>query len=481
MNPQLRNALVSTALAGLSVWVAINLAQGDYFVPALVTTIALGFAISRLSRLDIDAVFVGLVIIGYLIGCRGFAQLSLVPGLPLLPAEAALSLAVSWRIIRIAFEKRLPWSGDAMDWVLLVWLILGTARVIFDVPRHGFLAVRDYAIVYYALLYFIVRHMSRDASARRYLLGCVVVGVAGLTIVFPLVELFPDFFRRQLVLRQVPLIYYKDDIVQTFFAAGGVLLFHLAHGRWGFVAKPLAAAIFVAALVSDVRAAFVGGIVALVALAATGHWRFAALQMGLAMLGLGLLGVAGLGLGNARAERELENISSRIATITQIDTLQVRQTNKGYKVDNNRFRLVWWRTVATDVWNKNPVFGLGFGHDLSATFLREYDQELGEEFVARSPHSVAVSALGRLGFAGLGVWLAFGVVFVQRAWRGLGQGDCKAAGLWGALIVVATSSLFGVVLEGPMGAVPFWVLLGLAASHSAQTTPEAESPANSGS
>lgn len=475
MNPQLRNILFATALAGLSVWVAIDLAQGDYFMPALVSTIALGFAISRITRLEIDTVFVGFVVIGYLVGCRGFAQLSLVPGLPLLPAEAALGLALTWRVIRTAFEKKLPWSGNAMDWVLLVWVILGTARVVFDVPRHGILAVRDYAMVYYALFYFVVRHMAREAPARRYLLGCVVVGVVGLAIVFPLAELFPDFFRRQLVLGQAPLIYYKDDIVQTFFAAGGILLFHLARGRRAFVAGPLATAIFVAALISDVRAAFVGGIVALAALAATGHWRFTALQTGIAVLGLGLLGVAGLGLGNARAERELEDIFARIATIAQIDTLQARQANKGYKVDNNRFRLVWWRTVATDVWNQNPVFGLGFGHDLSATFLREYDQELGEEFVARSPHSVAVSALGRLGFAGLGVWLAFGAIFARQAWRGLRQGDGKAVGLWGALLVVATSSLFGVVLEGPMGALPFWVLLALAAPDAPAPVP-AEKP-----
>lgn len=483
MNPRLREVLALLASSAVAILGAIQLAQGNYFVPALAATVAVGFILSRAARLEIDTIFVGLVVIGYLVGCRGFAQISLVPGLPLLPAEAALGLAVTWRVIRVAFEKRLPWSGDPVDRLLLIWLVLGTARVAFDVPRHGFLAIRDYAMVYYALFYFMVRFMARDAAARRYLLGCLVAGLVGLACVYPLTEVFPDFFRRQLLVGQVPLIHYKDDIVKTFFAAGGILLFHLARGRWRLAAVPLAVAMFLAAMVSDVRAAFVGGVAALAMLGVAGRWRFTVIQGCLATFGAGVLVVAALAFDHEPAKRGLVDITARVATIAQIDAFRAHQLHKGYKVDNNRFRLVWWRTVATDVWERNPWFGLGFGYDLSARFVQEYDQEMGEEFVARSPHSVAVSVLGRMGLVGFAVWLAFGVSFVQRARQGVSRARPATVGLWGALIVVATSSLFGVVLEGPMGAVPFWVMLALASSPeegAAATAPSAVSVAEAG-
>lgn len=462
MNPRLKQALIMVAAAPVAVWLSMDLASGDYFWPALATALALGLVLSRLLRLETDVILVGLVVIGYLVGSRGFAQVTLVRGLPLLPAEVALGAALAWRGVRCAFERRLPFTRDALNWAVLAWVVLGGARIGFDVAQYSFVALRDFAMVYYALFFFLIRHMAQENGARNYLLGCVLTGCIGLVLVYPLTISFPAFFARQLVLNDAPLVYHKEDLVQTFFAAGGVLLFHWARGRQRYWAWPLTSLVFLLALTSDVRAAMVGGVIAMAVLLLARRWNFAAVQGSLAVLGLTALLLFAQLPGDTWAGSKLDTLVARVATIFRIDAPGVAPTTMSYKVDNNRFRLVWWRSVGLEVWNTNPLFGLGFGHDLAAGFLRDYDQELGEEFLARSPHSIAVSALGRMGLVGAAVWLWFCIAFARQGWRGLQSNDEFSWGTWGALVVVLVSATFGVVLEGPMGAVPFWVLLGLA-------------------
>ena len=144
------------------------------------------------------------------------------------------------------------------------------------------------------------------------------------------------------------------------------------------------------------------------------------------------------------------------------------------KGDNNRFRSLWWRVVVDETMAQNPVFGLGFGYDLARNFLQEYNPEI-EDFAARSPHSIVVSTIGRLGLAGLAVFILFTGILTLRTWREVRdpQTPLLQLGLWAAVWVILISAGFGVVLEGPMGAVVFWTLLGLAGARSAGTAIQA--------
>ena len=49
-----------------------------------------------------------------------------------------------------------------------------------------------------------------------------------------------------------------------------------------------------------------------------------------------------------------------------------------------------------------------------------------------------------------------------RIWQTLHDPDHRGLGMWIGAWVVFVSACFGVVLEGPMGAVLFWVMLGAA-------------------
>ena len=166
-------------------------------------------------------------------------------------------------------------------------------------------------------------------------------------------------------------------------------------------------------------------------------------------------------------ETPLYGAYERIASLADpLGTQNYTGANTFNKGDNNRFRVVWWRNVVEETFGSNPVFGLGFGADLARGFVQEYYPENGEEFTTRSPHNIAVTAFGRMGMIGLAAWLYFCIVLVVRAWGALRRSDDPVLrSLWCGAGVILCSACFGVVLEGPMGAVIFWIMLGLANGH----------------
>ena len=48
--------------------------------------------------------------------------------------------------------------------VLLLWFIIGTSRLFFGVREHGFVAIRDYALVYYGLFFYLAQHVFESES-----------------------------------------------------------------------------------------------------------------------------------------------------------------------------------------------------------------------------------------------------------------------------------------------------------------------------
>jgi hypothetical protein len=86
---------------------------------------------------------------------------------------------------------------------------------------------------------------------------------------------------------------------------------------------------------------------------------------------------------------------------------------------------------------------------------------------------VLLTIFARMGAIGLLLFLAAMSIVAVRTWRAVRAGPEQAAP-WCAIWVIFTSACFGVVLEGPMGAVVFWTLLGVA---HATSTPNGDSPA----
>ena len=453
-----------TASGIAAVWLGWLVAESAYFWPMLAASVAVAAILVRLIRLPIDVIALGLVVFGYIVGNRGFAQLMPVPGLPLLPAEAVLLVAGGWWLVSTAHERHLPWLHDPMNRLILLWIILGTARLAFDVRSHGFLALRDYAMVYYAAFFFIAQRIARSEASRRFLIGVTLLASILVLPGMLLTEAFPVFFYTQLTVHGVPLIYYKGDLGGMFIGVGSLLLYYSAQGRQRYWAWPVSAAMFIFVVGGGNRAAMLGLVISTLLLLFARRWHFAAWQG--ATVAVALAGAVSLAVvfDNSWAENKLLGVSDRLYSLVDLSgTASYESEDSSNKGDNNRYRLLWWKNVVVDTWEGNPVFGLGFGHDLAKSFAQEYNPEGSEEFGVRSPHSIFLSVLGRLGLVGLTVWGIFCVVLWRETWRALQHAsDGLEWALWCSLWVILIGAGLGVVLEGPMGAVPFWTLLGLA-------------------
>ena len=471
--PVWRTRVFAVGASGLAVWFGVYIAHQQYLWPALVAGGLLLFALATWQPLPLATVLLGAIVFGYLVGNRGFAQIMLLPDQPLLPAEAVLLLAGSLMLVQAAWRHALPVRADPLNVLLLAWITLGCIRVAFDYRLHGFLALRDFAVVYYAAFFFLAQEAARDVPGQRFLSRVILAGCAALLITSFLYERFPDFFFNILTLRGAPLIYYKGDLIGTFLAVGSVqffLRFEAGRGRWNLA---LSLVMTTAVIATNNRASMMGLLVATLWLLAAGRWRFAATQAITGAVAAVVILVAASSLNIAMEKTPLFGLYERIVSLTDPTGQRAYRGESTFnKGDNNLFRTVWWQAVLTETVEGNPYVGLGFGHDLADRFVREYYPESGEEFSVRSPHNVLVTVFARMGAAGLSVLLAILGVVAVRTWRAVKAGP-EAAAAWCGAWVIGTSACFGVVLEGPMGAVVFWTTLGLAHATSTSTSPRA--------
>lgn len=462
LQPAWRTRLFGVAAGALAVWLGISIAYQEFFWPAIFATALVLFALARWQPLPLSTVILGAAICGYIVGNRGFAQIMLLPNQPLLPAEAVLMLAGSLLLVQCAWRHDLPFRRDPLNLLLLTWIALGTLRVVFDFRLHGLLAIRDFALVYYAAFFFLAQEAGKDPAGRRFLERVVLGSCVGLLAISFFYDRFPEFFFGTLTFRGSPLIYYKGDLVGTFMAVGSVMFFLRYEERKGWWNLGLSLSLAAATVATDNRASMLGLFVATVWLLIAGRWRFAAAQT-LTGIGVAVLVLIGASVLNRPLEKTpLFGLYEKVVSLTDPTGKRAYRGEDTFnKGDNNLFRTTWWHAVLADTVAANPYVGLGFGHDLADRFVREYYPESGEEFAARSPHNVLITVFARMGAAGSVVLLAIMGVVAARTWRAARIGPQEAAP-WCAVWIMFVSACFGVVLEGPMGAVVFWTMLGLA-------------------
>lgn len=475
-----RFAVVTSGLAS-ALWVGRQVGEGSHGLVIFLLGAA-GFLLFCAWRgLRVEAVFAGILVLGYLIGNRGFAQVSLIPGLPLFLGELGLLVGAAMIVLRMTLvHRRPPGASDGTEeekgvldapglgWLILLWVGLAGVHLLLDFPQWGMMALRDYALVYYALFFYIGLSVAGDERSRRFLLRVFMVGFVGMALVYPAFQFYGPYFVEHLTLRGIPLIYFKDDLAGIFGAAAAVLFYGMFRMR-GSVLYLVPALLCLAMVpLTMSRAAMLG-----VVTAAFLFWR--ARERGWLVMvgGAAFAGVMALVLVATVSEKPLResrlyDFYEHVVSLTDLTgTGEYRGETSRTAGDNNRFRLVWWRTVAEETLREAPLFGLGFGYNLANPFIREYYPGMIEtDFTARSPHNYLVTLLGRTGVVGLLVFLVL-LWEIFRQTRSL-TAEARAGGqlsepllmqimLW----VIFTGALFGVVLEGPMGAVPFWLLLGL--------------------
>lgn len=482
MHPQMRNTLISLAACGLAVWVGISVAQEKHMVASLAALFSIWAVLSWTRGPLAETWLLGFLFFGYVIGNRGFAQLAPISTLPLFLSELGLMVVVSLVLLRGAQSRVLPVRMDWLNWLLLFWLALGSGRILWDVRTHGFMALRDFATVYYVLYFFAAQALARHAPSHRLLHTALLVTFGVLPFIGLPGSLFPEFFLNNFLVNGVPLIFYKGDLLAMFLYTGYVVLLpggitnHWKSDWWRWL---LALTSLVLGLTLLSRASMVGLLVAVGWLALAGRWRPVRVLVSVCLAGLLALTVVSLLQKKDFTQTRAYAIYEAVASIADFSgTRDYRSDQSGSKGDNNRFRLIWWRNVAEETLTTAPLLGLGFGADLARGFVQEYYPESGEDFSARSPHNIFVTTLGRMGLVGALVLFMVYVTQFRTTLRVVRKSRADptrpdALTLQAACWVVMISSCFGVVLEGPMGAIPFWIMFGLA-HHDATLEPAAE-------
>lgn len=494
MNAPLQRTLLAASAVGVAVLAAFSIAEGSLLLPLLLAAAASLSVVAYLGW-RVEAVVLATTLAVYLIGNRGIAQFTPFVDIPLFIGELCLGFGAIVLILRGAFERRLPFQTNGLSLVVLLWLALGTGRVLLDVRTFGILALRDFATVYYAGYFFLAQEVARVERSRRLVRHCLGASLFVLAPLFASWVYHPDFFDRFLTFRGVPLIYYKGDIVATMLGGGVFYFYQIAETacqRWAWGALAMN---FLGALFPTTRAAMVAMTLVSVLHIGAKRVRFFGV-IGTLLL---IAGTASVGWGivsnrpahETLAYRTLEYALS-IFDLHPFGSHRYESYDegdaKGRPDDNNAFRLVWWKTIAQETMAEAPLFGMGFGADLAGGFLSAYGLAGQSDFSTRSPHSIVFTVFGRMGLAGMAVLLALLIAMAKQTSESLRQGRKMPGGgerlaLYAFVWVVFISACFGVVLEGPMGAIPFWTILGLVSCEPGQTKKLADTaplPAGSG-
>jgi len=464
MNPSLRVVLIVLLGALAAVVMGIGLANGSVLLSVLAVAVLFWAIVEWAGGPLPEAWLLAAILAGYIIGNRGFAQLSLSSVVPLLPAETVLLVALPALGARMAFGQMRAVYRDSLNYALLAWVVLGAGRLPMDISHHGFFALRDFAMVYYTAFFFLGQAFAGHAASTRLLKRALTVSFVALPLVAAFEEWVPGYFFTHFTVRGAPIIYHKSDLLAACLAGGFFWLWtrweKSGHRLW---LLPAAANLLMLGTTASSRAAmFALGVVTVMWLIAR-RWRIAAAQVLIVGTAVSVvIFISALGNNNLRQTAVYSTYEHAISIFDLEGSGTYVNQASGDPGQNNRFRMIWWRTVIQDTLAQNPVLGLGFGYDLAARFLVEYELIAAEDFATRSPHSMLVSVLGRMGFVGLGLWLAVAGGMLLLTGRCFQQGNLDSIGLVSLAWVLWFSACFGVVLEGPMGAVVFWTALGLA-------------------
>ena len=329
--PGWRTRLFAIAGALLAMVLGAYIASGAFFWPALCAGAFTALLVVYFQRQPLATLLLGGALFGYIVGNRGFAQISAAGGLPILPAEFVLLVAGGILLVQCAWRRELPLLRDALNVTLLLWLIAGTSRLVFDVREHGFVALRDYAMVYYGGFFYLAQHVARDPASARFLQGIVLFACAALLVVHPLYSQFQDFFIQTFAIRGFPLIYFKDDLAGNFMAVGSLLSFirYERSRRLPWLGLSLALAGMM--LATNSRSSMVGLAVGALWLGTAGRWRFVGtLTAGALVAALIMVFVAEV-QGESWRQTPLHRVYERVLSIADPLGERTYQTEDAFK------------------------------------------------------------------------------------------------------------------------------------------------------
>ena len=465
---------IVVAVLGLIVagFTGVAIGNADYLIVAIGAGAVVVFAMLFVlwPKYPAEAKILAFLIVGHVAFQRWFADLRVSI---IFITEASLAIAGALVLARLAFQRFRAFPRHPITWPIALLMVLGGARfVLFDYKQYGIVtSARDFALVYYMAFYFVGYSVGIHQPSREMIMKWLYrASAVYLALIIPLVLVVLP-----LGILSTFIVVLSTRDMAVIVPVYATLLLGVAgvkhrRRRWYWLAViPMVWMIYLRA-----RAGYVAfGVTSLIFLAAISPTRQAfALRIGLLATVTALLAATVLVASELTGVRALQPFVSEVQSIFDVDAIKERKTaaaghSAEYSAETSRWRTVWWQAVWDHTMDKNPVFGAGFGYDLATRFNREYYGRSGGAATARNPHNVAFTFLGRLGLVGLALFIWLCVALGRQTLRVVaavrrGRQPVENINPWLIVLTVLFVGLFSHTFEGPMAAVPFWTVLGLA-------------------
>ncbi|MBT8036547.1 MAG: O-antigen ligase family protein [Verrucomicrobiae bacterium] len=457
MNNKALAILIIPVFLVIALWLTSSMATLNPYYQIYTVAGVLLFSLTLFAgrRISYDVKFLIFLLLGYAFGGKGFAYVT--PFEPFYVGEFCMCICLLLLVFRMKLFIAATRGHGQMIWVLMICMISlsGLRLLFFDFQVYRMLAIRDSSTAYYGL-FFIVSYvaMEKDANFRamkKVLPWCCALALLSATLAH---------FKVHLLLMELHpymgnVFFPHQDTTKPFLAALLVSLSVLIIQKKKLTPIPVCFVVTAILLLGQTS-----GVVALIFAYAflflTTH-RKEFLMLGIGGVFLALVAVGVIAISASTGDSEYLG-KDHVETFQDIQDFDTRVNND----NTTSWRLGWWRTIWDETMDYSPLFGQGFGADLSGEF-----QEITEvESVARYPHNVAFTVIGRMGLIGLFAFMTLISIILLHLRRGaimiLRGGELDYHFLLAITFVLAgiANGFLQMTYEGPYAAIPHWVVLG---------------------
>jgi O-antigen ligase len=403
-------------------------------------------------------ILIYVLFLGYAVFGKGFAYFHLPLNVPIFIGEIFLILGI------ITLEKYVYEDKLSSLTPLLPFLIWGMVILLISVWQYGLEALRDSAMVYYSLFAIIVFNI-----ARRFPVDSLILSLFS--------KLLPLLITWYAVYKILTILLGVKSIIVP--GTKDIRLFWLKPGDLGVLL--LLAFVFIQLFKKEIEIIskyfyfLILIILAVLFIVSVGNrGAFLAFSAGfltyllfqpfpkklksIVIILIIISLIISFNFEYGKGKRKISSVQLK----TNIDSIINPGKGPSNLVGTTNWRLLFWRKLFTATANNfdRLLFGFGFGENLATTF------EMGKEKARpnKHPHNFTINIFARMGIFGLLAWVHLNIFCVT----GLlsvykkSSGIKRKTALWLLTIWVAaiTNSMFDVYLEGPMGAIPFWIFMG---------------------
>ncbi len=414
---------------------------------------------------------------GYALFNKGFAYLNIYIGTPIFIGEICLITG----IILLFRSYLIPLKKFTLFILVLIFFIIGTINFIANFPQFGVEALRDYAMIYYSLFFFLCFHLNNVCESnelKKLLKRLSLVVPIYFVFTFLLDKLLPNW-QGVIIVPGTNTPFFFNKMGDSGVWLSAIISFVFIFSDEYNIYEKIFISIVSLIIFSQIFAINRGGAISLIFSTTLILVRYINLKFFMYFfffftLLLGVIFFVDIKLGQGSSLEDYEH--------REFSTMQIRNNIKSFFVKSDQsdgdlggtkeWRLLMWATIINDVTSEPNLFFKGIG--LGPSLLKIYDEfeiaEADESKITKHPHNFIINIFARLGIFGfISIMLILLYViytiynFYQIPRKLLFNEKFKIYAILLIFVVAALfNSNFDIYLEGPMGAIPFWCMLGFA-------------------